>query len=395
VARAFFPLDEELGLVAGQLTPLLAESLVRLGSWLPFAPAATMVAFFTQTQVAPSSVRRMTQATGRAAEDCLSQTTEAGASSTVPLPAQDPVLHLYLGVDGAMVPLVGGVWAEVKTVTLGEVAGRVQEGGEALLRTRNLSYFSRLAEADRFLDLAQPELTRRQVAQAGHVSALADGARWIQAFFDKASPTATRILDFAHAAGYLAQAADAFWPEQPSAQEAWFVAQRHELKTGNPLLVIAELHRLALAAHDASLSTDRQATIANAHDYLKARLPLIQYAQFQRDGHPIGSGASESANKLVVERRLKGAGMQWERTNINPMLTLTNTVANDRWAELWPAATQQQRTARRQRLLDRHAPPPPDPPPPPPPPEKAPYRPDEKHPWRRRFMPAHRVRPAA
>ncbi len=271
----------------------------------------------------------------------------------------------------------------------------MQERGKSVVHTQALSYFSRLTEAERFLELAQPELVRRQVAQAERISALADGARWIQRFFDNTTPKATRILDFAHAAGYLAQAAEAFWPEQASAQEAWFVAQRHELKTGNPAQVIAALHQLSLAAHDQALPADRQRVIATAHDYLKARLPLIQYAQFQKEGHPIGSGASESANKLVVERRLKGAEMQWDRANVNPMLTLTNTAANARWAEVWPAAAQQQRADRRQRLLDRHALPPPEPPPPPPPPEKAPYRPAKDHPWRRSFMPASRARQAA
>jgi len=34
------------------------------------------------------------------------------------------------------------------------------------------------------------------------------------------------------------------------------------------------------------------------------------------------SGSGESANKLVVEARLKGAGMRWGRQNVDPMLVL-------------------------------------------------------------------------
>src|SRR5438874_3680089 len=37
--RAFFPLDEVLGLVATGLTPRAEETLVRLASWMPFEPA--------------------------------------------------------------------------------------------------------------------------------------------------------------------------------------------------------------------------------------------------------------------------------------------------------------------------------------------------------------------
>jgi hypothetical protein len=48
----FSPLDEELELLSGQLTPSLVEGLVRLGVWLPFEPAAAMLASFTKVTVA-------------------------------------------------------------------------------------------------------------------------------------------------------------------------------------------------------------------------------------------------------------------------------------------------------------------------------------------------------
>ena len=59
----------------------------------------------------------------------------------------------------------------------------------------------------------------------------------------------------------------------------------------------------------------------------------------------------ESANKVVVEARLKGAGMRWARQNVNPMLVLRNAVCNRRWNETWATAVTQrqaQRTSRRQ-----------------------------------------------
>jgi hypothetical protein len=52
----------------------------------------------------------------------------------------------------------------------------------------------------------------------------------------------------------------------------------------------------------------------------------MQYPTFQTQGWPIGSGSVESVNKLVVEARLKGAGMHWSRPQVNPMLALRNIV---------------------------------------------------------------------
>jgi hypothetical protein len=66
VAKAFFPLDEQLGLLPGQLTPLLQDHLAHLGTWMPFAKAAALLAAFTHTRVSESTAQRHTEAVGLA-----------------------------------------------------------------------------------------------------------------------------------------------------------------------------------------------------------------------------------------------------------------------------------------------------------------------------------------
>ena len=73
------------------------------------------------------------------------------------------------------------------------------------------------------------------------------------------------------------------------------------------------------------------------------------YPEFLAAGWPIGDGAVESANKLVVEARLKGSGMHWSRTQVNPMLALRNIVCHDRWDEAWPQIVQTLRQQAQQR----------------------------------------------
>ena len=77
--------------------------------------------------------------------------------------------------------------------------------------------------------------------------------------------------------------------------------------------------------------------------YLEKRRGQIRYAEFQAQGYPIGSGAVESANKLVVEARLKGSGMHWARAHADPMLALRTVVCSDRWEEVWPQISQRLR----------------------------------------------------
>jgi hypothetical protein len=113
----------------------------------------------------------------------------------------------------------------------------------------------------------------------------------------------------------------------------------------------------------------------------------------------------ESANKLLVQARLKGAGMHWERSHVNPMLALRTIVCNDRWIEHWTPLAQRQRKDRVHRKWSRPCSTLPSPPvtrrmvPSParplgackteaPLPASSQRRPATDHPWRRRFLPA-------
>ena len=49
------------------------------------------------------------------------------------------------------------------------------------------------------------------------------------------------------------------------------------------------------------------------HCDLDTRIEQLHYASFQAKDYPIASGTVESGNKLVVDARLKGAGMHRER----------------------------------------------------------------------------------
>jgi len=60
--------------------------------------------------------------------------------------------------------------------------------------------------------------------------------------------------------------------------------------------------------------------------YLEPRAAPLQYASFRAADYPLGSGSVERAHKLLVEARLKGAGMHGARAHVNPMVAL-RTVA--------------------------------------------------------------------
>ena len=393
-------------MLPGALTPSLQEDLVQLGVWMPFGKAAQQLRRFRQTDVSRPTAERVTEAAGAAY--VAWQTAEvARIERELPAPPAGPA-QLFMSVDGAHIPLVGGDWAEVKTLVLGVVQPPKVVKGETVIGTTEHSYFSRLTDSDTFQRLALVETQRRGVETAGQVGFVTDGSEWLQKFADHHRADAVRILDFPHAGEHLAAVGQASLGEGSREAQSWLKTQLHELKHTGPGQVVAEVQRLVAAQPE---SADAATHLA----YLEKRTAHMQYPTFLAAGWPIGDGAVESGNKLVVEARLKGSGMHWARPHVDPMLALRNIVCSDRWDEAWPQIVstlrqqaqqrhaeqrQQRRTARKSATvqptvpLPSAAPPPPPAPKPSAPPAQAqpdqPWRPPANHPWRR--MPIGRAR---
>src|SRR5437588_2521374 len=67
VGWAFSPLDEQLGLLSGGLTPRGEETLVRLSSWMPYQSARELLEELLGVRVSKATARRATLHTGQAA----------------------------------------------------------------------------------------------------------------------------------------------------------------------------------------------------------------------------------------------------------------------------------------------------------------------------------------
>ena len=340
VARAFFPLDKELGLVAAGLTPRAEATLVRLATWMPFEPARELLKEVLGVQVSKATTRRTTLGAGAAA--LVVWEAEAKRLKQEVPEAASGADKQAMSADGAFVPLVGGEWGEVKTLVIGEVTR--SKRGE--ICTQQLSCFSRLADVESFEEAALVETHRRGLEKAGEVCAVQDGAEWLPGVVDSHRADAVRVLDFAHAAEHISDLGQAASRAGSALADDWLAKQLHELKHTGPSQVLADLRGLVDKHPEGKELRDNWS-------YLEKREAQMQYPTFVAAGWPIGSGCVESANKRVVEGRLKGAGMHWQRQNVNPMLVLRNAVCNGRWDETWQSATKQRQHSR-QKLRAEH-----------------------------------------
>jgi hypothetical protein len=216
-----------------------------------------------------------------------------------------------------------------------------------------LSYFSRKVSAQAFQRQALVEVQRRGVENAKEVAAVMDGADWEQSFIDFHCPQAVRILDFAHAAQHINPIGEHLHGEHTPESQTWLKERLHLLKHEGPDAILNEFETLQRKHLDIQVISSNLA-------YLKKRKAQLQYPLFQAQGWPIGSGIVESGNKLVVEARLKGAGMHWAEEHVNPMLALRNILCSGRWKEEWPkieARLRKQTRQQRKSVHKKHHPP--------------------------------------
>jgi hypothetical protein len=284
VGPGFFPLDEELELERGSLTPSLAEDLVLLGSWMPFAGAAQLVGHFRKVVVWEATVRRATEKSGEAYVEV--QTAQVAVLEQELSSAPEGPAVQQLSVDGAMVPVLHREWAEVKTLAIGTIGEPVLEGGQPVVHARELSYFSRQAQHQSFAQLATVETHRRGTERAGRVCAVVDGAEWQQKFIDLHRPDAVRILDWAHGAEYLAKASQAaFRAGTPEASD-WMGTQLQQLKHGDPQQVLGKLRELHQELETADgANAEAVKVVKGSLEYLEKRREQIKYAEFQAMGY--------------------------------------------------------------------------------------------------------------
>ncbi|GCE03512.1 hypothetical protein [Dictyobacter aurantiacus] len=260
-----------------------------------------------------------------------------GEMPPVPVaPDQPAPEQCVVSADGAMISLINTQWVEVRTLAIGEPKVETGTDGEAEIHVGQLSYVSRLCDALTFTHHAAGELRRRRVGEAKQVCSVTDGAEWCQNLMSLYRPDTLQILDFAHAAERLSQLLEALRHVGLHVPDRMLDRCLHVLKHRGPAALLRMANRFGS-------DLTQQKGIGQHLEYLRKRAALMQYPTFRAQGWPIGSGMVESANKLVVQARLKGAGMHWQRSHVNPMLALRLAVCNDRWQEMWHHAVRQQR----------------------------------------------------
>jgi hypothetical protein len=234
--------------------------------------------------------------------------------------AAQPDTHL-LSMDGGMVNIEGEGWKELKVGLVGTVITDESASGEEVpsVHTTAVHYCAILGDVLAFTPVLLDLARRTGFKQASRSCITADGAAWIWNVADTHFPDSVQIVDWYHARQHLSLAAQALFPDNSARTNAWFQACTDDLFDGNLKPIMADL---------------KQAGLAHSAAYFQTHQARLNYAHFQDEGYPIGSGCVESEVKRF-KHRLDGPGMYWSRHGAENMILIRAAVLDGSFDAHW------------------------------------------------------------
>ncbi|MDQ6747766.1 MAG: ISKra4 family transposase, partial [Candidatus Dormibacteraeota bacterium] len=336
------PLDAEIGLGAGALSPGLARVVCRGGIEDSFSDATDVLAETLGVQIRPDLERRTTEGMGMVAEAAQQATIAALRQGQTP-PAPEGAALVAVEVDGVQVPLLDG-WHEMKVGRVAPLEPRLRHHADsgrthlalgpsvccAGLETAEVFWYRVAAVAG---DGGLGRATRTVVV-------LGDGADWIwhraAHFVGAPGREVVEIVDIYHAYEHLWAVGNAVFGRDTLPARVWVERLKDRLYEEGVAPVLAALDALAPPTEAATEE------VRTARGYFADHAARMDYPAFVARQFPVGSGAIESMCKMLIEEREKGSGMRWSARGAQAVATLRALHRSGQWAAFWQRHPQRQ-----------------------------------------------------
>jgi len=326
------PLDERLNL-AGLPHKMTRELMLEVSFYgqnqSSFADASAMVGRAMGLDINKETIRAITEGVGRLVFEAdtkrASQLINNMHEMEMKPDAEKKEGVLYIMTDGAAVNTRvedenGSTWRENKTVmafTDKDMRKR-KDGGNAIMKKE---YAAFIGSADEFRGYVLSVAVNAGYGRIKEVVVIADGATWIRNMAKELFPEATQILDLYHMKENIYTYAKHKFAQSEKEYVAFAESLIDKIEKGDAK------GALKLLPEKESLPTG----VVNLRTYITNNIDKINYPEYKAKGYFVGSGAIESANKVVVQRRLKQAGMRWSVMGAQYLLTLRAKVESNLW----------------------------------------------------------------
>lgn len=328
------PLDDALGIsnLPFKMTPAL---MLRCAYWAQnqcsYQAAEDVMRNTYKLDINDDTIRMVTNYIGKAVfeEDCRqAEATFEKFDSGKTIFRNSKKGILYIEADGAALNTRhknndGSTWRENK---LGVVYSSdhiyywKNKKGEREHRITKRDYVSYVGTVENFKRHLYRCALRNGYGDYKETVILSDGAAWIANMAEEIFPDAQHILDLFHLKENVYDFAKSKFQFEESKYNPWAERICRLLEDGKSGNVLKELN-----------PDENYSNCVNLYHYITTHLEHINYPEYKRKGYFCGSGAIESGNKVVLQKRLKQAGMRWETETAQYLLTLKSKYESGRW----------------------------------------------------------------
>jgi len=244
---------------------------------------------------------------------------------------QDKSGTLYIETDGAALNTrlkddAGSTWRENKLGVIfssDNIRTWHDKHGDKQHKIQKREYVSYVGSCHEFKKHLLSVAIKNGYGRYKNTVIISDGATWIRNLRDEIFPDAQQILDYYHLCENVYTFAKHLFNMDEGKYRPWARDICVALKKSKANQVLKEL----------SLSKNKQPSncAVNLYGYIENNIDNIDYAKYLKKGYFIGSGAIESGNKIVLQRRLKQSGMRWNVKTAQYLLTLISKEESGLW----------------------------------------------------------------
>lgn len=241
----------------------------------------------------------------------------------------EPVKAVAIGVDGTCMLMCNKEYREAMVGTIS-----LYGADTARLHTIYIGATPEYGKATFFERMEREIAHVRSLYPKAEYVGIADGAHTNWDFLKK--HTTTQVLDFYHAAEYLADVSKAAFPRSAAKRSQWLEDHCHDLKhkQGAATRMLNEMQ--AISNEQQRLAKPLREKLESAITYFTNHKHQMHYATYRRKDFPIGSGVTEAACKTLVKQRLCESGMKWVEKGASIVLSLRALVlTKERWQRFW------------------------------------------------------------
>lgn len=236
---------------------------------------------------------------------------------------------LYILTDGAALNTRiedenGSTWRENKLVLAFTSKNMIKrpDGNHIITKKEYGAYIGSVEEFKKYmLNVA----LKAGYCRVKNVVIISDGATWIRNACKEIFPDAIQILDKFHLEENLFTYAKYKYGENEIGYTKWVKTIMNYIEEGKKEKALKMLKK-----EDYSKLPKG---IPNVLGYVQNNINKIDYKEYKQKGYFVGSGAIESGNKLVLQRRCKQAGMRWSVNGAQYILTLKSKWESNLWDE--------------------------------------------------------------